>query len=124
MTSVLYSAGLNFQHGNPVRQEIVSVRREVEALRKQVELLSEENQIYRKYLMKLTASLEDGQGTAEFTKDLMSLAALNPPPALQQQPMQSQMGGSGGGGIRSMMQQQSQPIQGQPLNFQNSGFRR
>lgn len=122
MTSVLYSAGLNFQHGNPVRQEIVSVRREVEALRKQVEMLSEENQLYRKYLMKLTALLEDGQGTAEFTKDLMTLASMNQPaPLSQQQQQQQQMGG--GGGVRSMMQQQP-PQQGQPLNFQNSGFRR
>ena len=53
MTSVLYGAGLNYQLGNPVRQEIVAVRREVDALRKQLEHLTEENIIYRKYLMKL-----------------------------------------------------------------------
>ena len=74
MTSVLYGAGLNYQMGNPVRQEIVSVRREVDSLRKQVEALTEENQIYRKHLMKLTALLEDGKGQGEFTQDLMSLS--------------------------------------------------
>ncbi len=74
MTSVLYSAGLNYQVGNPVRQEIVSIRREVDSLRKQVEALTEENQIYRKHLMMLTALLEEGKGQAEFTKDLMSLS--------------------------------------------------
>jgi hypothetical protein len=74
MTSVLYSAGLNYQVGNPVRQEIVSIRREVDSLRKQIEALTEENQIYRKHLMKLTALLDEGKGQSEFTQDLMSLA--------------------------------------------------
>ncbi len=48
MTSVLYSAGLNYQAGNPVRQEIMAVRREVDSLRKQLEILTEElhEQIY------------------------------------------------------------------------------
>lgn len=71
MTSVLYGAGLNYQAGNPVRQEIVTVRREVEALRKQVEMLTEENIVYRKYIMKMVES-QDGV-SAEFTRDLMSL---------------------------------------------------
>ena len=71
MTSVLYGAGLNFQAGNPVRQEIVAVRREVDSLRKLIENLVEENLIYRKYLMKLLQKDEDG--TTEFTRDLMSL---------------------------------------------------
>ena len=75
MTSVLYSAVLNYQTGNPVRQEIVNVRREVDSLRKQIELLTEENLIYRKHLLKVTQLLEDGQGSAEFTKDLMALAS-------------------------------------------------
>lgn len=74
MTSVLYSAGLNYQAGNPVRQEIMAVRRDVDSLRKQVEALTEENQVYRKHLMKLTALLEDGKGQAEFTQDLMGLS--------------------------------------------------
>ena len=42
MTSVLYGGGLNYQIGNPVRQEIVTVRRDLDSLRKQVEQLSEE----------------------------------------------------------------------------------
>jgi hypothetical protein len=75
MTSVLYGAGLNYQLGNPVRQEIVAVRREVDALRKQIEQLTEENLIYRKHIMKLLQKEEDG--TAEFTRDLMSVAAGN-----------------------------------------------
>lgn len=75
MTSVLYGAGLNYQMGNPVRQEIVAVRREVESLRKQIELLTEENLIYRKHIMKLVQ--KDEAGNAEFTRDLMSLASAN-----------------------------------------------
>lgn len=71
MTSVLYGAGLNYQAGNPVRQEIVAVRREVEALRKQVEMLTEENIVYRKYIMKMVEGQEGV--SAEFTKDLMTL---------------------------------------------------
>lgn len=73
MTSVLYGAGLNYQMGNPVRQEIVTVRREVDSLRKQIELLTEENLVYRKHIMKLLQKDENG-GNAEFTRDLMSLA--------------------------------------------------
>ena len=73
MTSVLYSAGLNYQSGNPVRQEINAVRRDVDSLRKQVELLTEENLIYRKHLMKLVQATDGGN--AEFTKDLMTLSA-------------------------------------------------
>jgi hypothetical protein len=76
MTSVLYSAGLNYQTGNPVRQEIVAVRREVDALRKQVELLTEENLVYRKYIMKLVESVENGQQL--FTRDLMTLSSSGP----------------------------------------------
>ena len=72
MTSVLYSAGLNYQTGNPVRQEIVAVRREVESLRKQLEVATEENLIYRKHIMKLLQSTEGGAG--EFTSDLMRLS--------------------------------------------------
>jgi hypothetical protein len=72
MTSVLYGAGLNYQTGNPVRQEIVAVRREVDSLRKQVELLTEENLVYRKHLMKLLQ--KDDDGNTEFTRDLMTLS--------------------------------------------------
>lgn len=75
MTSVLYGSGLNYQMGNPVRQEIVAVRREVDSLRKQVELLTEENLIYRKHLMKLLQHDEDGN--ADFIKDLMTVASAN-----------------------------------------------
>ncbi len=75
MTSVLYGAGLNYQAGNPVRQEIVAVRREVDSLRKQLETLTEENLIYRKHIMKLLQGTEGG--AQEFTQDLMSLASAN-----------------------------------------------
>lgn len=72
MTSVLYHGSLNYQTGNPVRQEIVAVRREVDALRKQVEMLTEENLVYRKHIMLLSKSLENGP--QDFTRDLMSLS--------------------------------------------------
>ena len=72
MTSCLYSGGLNYQQGNPIRQEFVSVRREVDSLRKLVEELTEENLVYRKHLMKLTA--EGEKGSEELVKDLTSLA--------------------------------------------------
>ena len=75
MTSVLYGSGLNYQMGNPVRQEIVAVRREVDSLRKQVELLTEENLVFRKYLMKLLQN--DEGGNTEFTRDLMTVATAN-----------------------------------------------
>lgn len=76
MTSVLYSSGLNYQAGNPVRQEIVAVRREVDSLRKQVELLTEENAMYKKYLVKLLQGVDDGAGMAEFTRDMQSLTEV------------------------------------------------
>jgi len=73
MTSVLYSAGLNYQSGNPVRSEIVAVRREVDSLRKQVDILTEENNIYKKYIMKLLQCVDDGASMAEFTRDVQSI---------------------------------------------------
>lgn len=74
MTSVLYSAGLNYQAGNPVRQEIVAVRREADSLRKQVELLTEENAMCKKYLIKLLQAVDDNGATmTEFTRDMQSL---------------------------------------------------
>lgn len=72
MTSVLYGGGLNYQVGNPVRQEIVAVKREVDSLRKQLEVLTEENLIYRKHIMKILQN--DESGNTEFTRDLMTLA--------------------------------------------------
>jgi hypothetical protein len=84
MTSVLYQAGLNYQMGNPVRSEIVSVRREVDALRKQIELLTEENLIYRKHIMKLLTASEEG--SADFTKDLMALSSVNNTQSNQREP--------------------------------------
>ena len=100
MTSGLYSAGLNYQMGNPVRQEIVAVRREVDALRKQVEQLTEENLVYRKHLMKLLSNNEDQEkaraAQGEFTRDLMLLVSNN-------QLDQQRSAGSGtvqGGGFR------------------------
>ncbi len=81
MTSVLYSAGLNYQTGNPVRQEIVAVRREVDALRKQVEVLTEENNIYRKHLLRLLQGSEEAEtaGVVELKRDLMGLSSLSAP---------------------------------------------
>ena len=76
MTSVLYSAGLNYQSGNPVRQEFMTIRRDIDALRKQVEMLTEENIIYRKYIIKLIEPT-DGS-TAELTRDLMALSSTGP----------------------------------------------
>ena len=75
MTSVLFGAGLNYQVGNPVRQEIVAVRREVDSLRKLIEQLTDENFIYRKYLMKLLQKDEDG--TTEFTRDIMTVSGTS-----------------------------------------------
>lgn len=86
MTSVLYGAGLNYQLGNPVRQEIVAVRREVDSLRKQIDLLTEENMIYRKHIMKVLQK-EEGGGT-EFSRDLMTLASS------PNQPNQREPGGA------------------------------
>lgn len=74
MTSVLNLGGLNFGRSNPIRHEFVAIHREMDQLRKQVELLTDENQIFRKYIMKLTQLLEDGAGQAEFTHDIMSLS--------------------------------------------------
>lgn len=73
MTSVLYGGGLNYQMGNPVRQEIVAVKREVDLLRKQIEILTEENLVYRKHIMKLLQTSEGGN--TEFTRDLMVLGS-------------------------------------------------
>jgi hypothetical protein len=72
MTSVLYSSGLNYQAGNPVRQEIISIRREMDSLRKQLESVGEENLVYRKHLMKLLQGTDGGN--TEFTRDLMNLS--------------------------------------------------
>jgi hypothetical protein len=84
MTSVLYGGGLNYQAGNPVRQEIVLVRREVESLRKQLETATEENLVYRKHLMKLLQATE--AGATEFTADLMRVTSnevqSRPPPGV------------------------------------------
>jgi len=76
MTSVLYSAGLNYQAGNPVRQEINAVRRELDAVRKQVEVLTEENLIYRKFIMRALQPPADPpvDGTPEFLNDLTALS--------------------------------------------------
>jgi hypothetical protein len=75
MTSVLYSAGLNYQMGNPVRQEIVAVRRESEALRKQIELLAEELLVYRKHMTRLLQDKDEQ--LAEFQRDLSGLNTDN-----------------------------------------------
>jgi hypothetical protein len=94
MTSVLYSAGLNYQTGNPVRSEILAVRREVESLRKQVEMLTEENLVYRKHLLKLCQGTEEGN--AELTRDLMLLSSSSD----SQQRREAGAGTVQGGGFR------------------------
>jgi hypothetical protein len=103
MTSVLYSSGLNYQSGNPVRAEIVAVRREVGELRKQIETLTDENEVYRKYILKLMRSGNDEAGIAEFTRELMTVSGQQ----LQEQQQQQQ--------------QQQQPGRG---TVQGAGFRR
>ncbi len=50
MSSVLYSAGLNYQAGNPLRSEITRLHRDVDQLRKLLELANSEMTIYRKYI--------------------------------------------------------------------------
>lgn len=95
MTSVLYSAGLNYQMGNPVRQEIVAVRREVDSLRKTVESLTEENLVYRKYLMKLLKPSDGADESGDLLNDLLQLSNNND--------SKSRQAGSGtvqGGGFR------------------------
>ena len=101
MTSVLYISCLNYQTGNPVRQEIVAVRRELDSLRKHVELLSEENNIYRKHLLKLLQGSEENEtaGVTEFRRDLMALSAsVAPSSASSSRP--AGVGTVQGGGFR------------------------
>jgi hypothetical protein len=98
MTSVLYSAGLNYQTGNPVRQEIVAVRREVSDLRKQVETLTEENQVYHKYIMKVLKKDANQDDFNEFTREIMSLSS--PAPQQTQQNVAPGTGTVQGGGFR------------------------
>ncbi len=93
MTSVLYGSGLNYQIGNPVRQEIVAVRREVDVLRKQIELLTEENLVYRKHIMKLLQK-EEG-GATEFTRDLMTLSSAPSTSQNQREPGGATVQGAG-----------------------------
>ena len=96
MSSVLYSGGLNYQAGNPVRTEILSVRREAGELRKQVETLTEENLILRKYLMKLMKDTNNEASINDFTRELMTLTQDNS----QSQQRQPGAGTVQGGGFR------------------------
>ena len=108
MTSVLYSAGLNYQSGNPVRSEIVAVRREVGELRKQVESLTNETLVYRKYIMKLLEEKENKQQFSDFTRELMNLSDEQPSSSqpqqqgrqFQQQPQQPQNREAGAGTVQ------------------------
>lgn len=102
MTSVLYSAGLNYQTGNPVRQEIVAVRRELDSLRKHVELLTEENNVYRKHLLKLLQGSEehDTAGVTEFKRDLMALSVSSAPSSSSSSSRPAGVGTVQGGGFR------------------------
>ena len=99
MTSVLYSGGLNYQSGNPVRTEILAVRREVTDLRKELETVSNENMIFRKYISRMLEKDENKQLLVEFNKEFMMLNQ----PAQQQQMQNNQGPGTGtvqGGGFR------------------------
>lgn len=102
MTSVLYSAGLNYQTGNPVRQEIVAVRRELDALRKHVEVITEENNVYRKYLLKLLQGGEEAEtaGVSEFKRDIMALSAAVAPSSVPSSSRPAGVGTVQGGGFR------------------------
>jgi len=95
MTSVLYSGGLNYQAGNPVRGEIVAVRREVGELRKQVETLVEENLVLRKYLMKVMKGINDEQAIQDMTRELMSVATSEQSQQQQRQPGSGTVQGAG-----------------------------
>jgi hypothetical protein len=114
MTSVLYSAGLNYQTGNPVRSEIVAVRREVGELRKQVETLTDETLVYRKYIMKLLEEKENKQQFSDFTRELMNLS--------DDQPSSSQPQTQGG--RQSQQQQLQQNREAGSGTVQGAGFRR
>jgi hypothetical protein len=102
MTSVLYSAGLNYQSGNPVRQEIVAVRRELDILRKLVDELSEENAVYRKHIAKLLQGGDESENAAvaEFKRDLGGIVQESLPQSrgLPQRP--AGVGTVQGGGFR------------------------
>jgi regulator of replication initiation timing len=98
MSSVLYSGGLNYQAGNPVRTEIVSVRRDVGELRKQIETLTEENLILRKYLMKLMKDTGNEGSINELTRELMSLTSSSS--SQSNDARQPGMGTVQGGGFR------------------------
>jgi hypothetical protein len=92
MTSVLYSAGLNYQSGNPVRQEINAVRNDVNDIRKQLETLTEENNVYRKYLIKLLKAGEHEELVNEMTRELMAVNNIQP---MAQGPGQNTVQGGG-----------------------------
>lgn len=102
MTSVLYSAGLNYQTGNPVRQEIVAVRRELDALRKHVELLTEENNVYRKHMLRLLQGSEENEtpSVVEFKRDLVSLSIASAPVSSSSSSRPAGVGTVQGGGFR------------------------
>jgi hypothetical protein len=80
MTSVLFGSGLNYQRGNPVRSEMNELRRDIVTLRKQLEFVTDENIVFRKFIMKLVEKVDVTKD--EFTKDLMSVSQLNEPQAV------------------------------------------
>jgi hypothetical protein len=91
MTSVLYSAGLNYQAGNPVRSEILKVTREINDIRKGLEFLSDENMILRKYLGRTFENTGSIDILNEMNSELLRLEAernkaLNPTPTPAPQP--------------------------------------
>lgn len=90
MTSVLYSAGLNYQAGNPIRSEILKVTREANDMKKNIDFLSDENLILRKYLSRSFEASGSIDLLNEMNSELLRLEsernkALNPTPTLPPQ---------------------------------------
>lgn len=57
MTSVLYSGGLNYQLGNPVRAELASLRTQVADLRKLVDAFQADNAFLKNELKNMTKNV-------------------------------------------------------------------
>jgi peptidoglycan hydrolase CwlO-like protein len=57
MTSVLYSGGLNYQLGNPVRSELANLRNQVADLRKLVDGFQADNSFLKNELKNMTKNV-------------------------------------------------------------------
>jgi hypothetical protein len=100
MTSVLYSGGLNYQSGNPVRTEILAVRREVTDLRKELEIISNENMVFRKYISRILEKDENKQLFSDFNKEFMLINQKQQPPQQMQNNQGPGVATVQGGGFR------------------------